>query len=336
MIIQYQILWSLRITHSYYGGTCPDFEFIVPAEAANTARGGRLLFKVLDGVLHLLFEADDGGAPRVSIAGARLRVGLRLINPAFSNFTEFSSLGTGTPAYRNGAAPTALDAPESRTLVAAVFSHALSQTGRPVTVTLKDASGLPLSLQTVTAENDRPSVSFDLSGVEPGALSIDEDYGGGNVRSTLYYLHPELQAAGVFGIVDIDIASAFYSSAPAFAIGFNARQQTLKYYFVVNNHTDAEFNSLGVADSGFTEEARPEIAFTRVLAAAFTSDELSPSLLASGDARLVLFKSNAAVARQQPAPRKIQLRRSSDVLIEHLPQPSADRPDANLIIHISK
>jgi hypothetical protein len=50
----------------------------------------------------------------------------------------------------------------------------------------------------------------------------------------------------------------------------------------------------------------------------------------------LLFRSQAPVARRQRGRRKIQLNRNGEVLIEHLPQPGAERATADLIVHLSK
>ncbi|WP_437682248.1 hypothetical protein [Sorangium sp. So ce131] len=337
MRLRYDTLLSLRIAHAYYGGVCPDFDIVLPAETLRTLRGGRLLAKVLGGVLYVLFEADEGGAPVVSAAGAGLRIGLRLVNPYFSNYTAVpAELAAGTAWYRNGDAPGQLDAPEGRALVGAVFSRALARAERPVTVTLKDSDGQALRAETVTAANDRDDVSFDATGADPGPCSVEEDYGDGSPLTARCYIHPELQQTGVFAIVDLEIHASFYASAPAFEITFDARQDTLRYYLVVSNYSIADFEQLTVADLGADDEGRPEVTFTRVAAAAFTPGELPAALLATGDSRLVLFRSQVPVARRQRAMKKIQLSRNGDVLVEHLPQPGADQADAHLIIHVSR
>ncbi|XXX81616.1 hypothetical protein WMF30_22935 [Sorangium sp. So ce134] len=337
MRLRYDTLLSLRIAHAYHGGVCPDFELVLPAETSRALRGGRLLAKVLGGVLYVLFEADEGGAPRVSAAGAELRIGLRLVNPYFSNFTEIpAALASGTAVYRNRTAPAQLDAPEARALVGSVFAHALARADRPVTATLRDAAGRALRVETVTADGDRPEVSFDVAGAAPGPCSIEEAYAAAPPHTERRYLHPELQAAGVFAIVDIAIHPSFYESAPAFEIAFDARRDTLSYYLVVSNYTSADFELLTVSDHGSADEGRPEVSFTRVPASELTPADLPAALLVSGDARLVLFRSQEPVARRLRAMKKIQLRRNGDVLIEHLPQPGADQADANLIIHVSR
>jgi hypothetical protein len=84
-------LFRLSVAHSYYAGACRDFEYIIPQETARMLKQGRLLAKVADGVLRVLFETDGSTAPLVSIAGTTLRFGLRLANPYFSNFTTVAA-----------------------------------------------------------------------------------------------------------------------------------------------------------------------------------------------------------------------------------------------------
>jgi hypothetical protein len=327
---RFDILLSLKVTHAYYGGLCRDFSFVLPQDTIKLMRGHRLISRDLDGVLHVLYPSDESSAPLV---GKTLRIGLKLLNPGFGNFTEIGFNPTSVSAfYRNDAVPGQLDAPEHVTLIGQKLTLALTEAARPATIELRDASGDTLRSETV--EDDRSSVSFDLTGVPPCSCTVEETYPGNVIHSTDCYLDPELRQAGVLGLVEIRIDEAFPASHPAFEIAFDSRREILKYYLVVRNHTSAEVNQLSVSDAGFSDESRPEVVFTKVPAAAFTPAEIPPALLGEGD--VVLFKSQALVARQARGRKRIQLSRNGDVLIEHLPQPGAERSDANLIVHVSK
>lgn len=325
-------LFSLGVSHTYYADACTDFDFVVPAESARTLGRGKLLARVRDGVLHVLFEGDEGGAPRVPLPSAVVRVGLRLNNPSLHNFTHPAPpVAPGLLLYRNHASPTALDAAQACTLVGSVFAHTITQVTRPVTVTVKDDGGGVLGTETVTAAADQPSVSFDLGGVAPGPVSLDEDYGAGGVVTVPYYAHPELQREGVSSVVEIALQGGFYAAAPAFTVAFTARLETLRYYLIVSDsYTSIDFDKLTVADVGGAEEPPPTITFTRV------NDAIPAGLPPLVKARGLLFESTAPVVRRQRGRKKIQLSRNGEVLIEHLPQPGADRADANLILHISR
>lgn len=272
MSVLFKPLFTLAVTHAYYGGPCGDLGFVLPPETERLLGGGRLLAKPFDGRLHVLFEADEDGEPLVSAAGRSLRIGLRLLNPAFRNFSELAvDPAGGALLYSNAGDPAHLGAPQA--------------------IVLKD-------------------------------------------------LEPELAREGVFGVVEVRIAAAFYDAPAAFEIAFAARQETLRYYLVVKRYSAAELDQLTVSDAGFGEEGRPEVKFTKVPAAAFTPAEIPPALLGGGggggDATVLLFRSQAPVARRQRGRRKIQLNRNGEVLIEHLPQPGAERATADLIVHLSK
>ncbi len=269
MSILFKPLFTLAVTHAYYGGPCGDLGFVLPSGTERLLAGGRMLAKPFDGRLHVLFEAEESGAPLVSAAGRSLRIGLKLLNPAFPNFSELAvDPAGGTLLYDNAGDPAHLGAPRA--------------------VILKD-------------------------------------------------LDPELAREGVFGAVEVRIAASLYDAPAAFEIAFAARQETLKYYLVVKRYSAAELDQLTVSDAGFDEEGRPEVRFTKVPAASFTPAEIPPALLGGGgDATVLLFQSQAPVARRQRGRRKIQLNRNGEVLIEHLPQPGAERATADLIVHLAK
>jgi hypothetical protein len=92
-----------------------------------------------------------------------------------------------------------------------------------------------------------------------------------------------------------------------------------------------------LVDAGFGSEGRPAIAFDRVPPAAFGAGHLAPELLdPSGSARIALFEAQAAVARRARGPSGLELHRNGTVLVSHLPQPGADRPDAQFVVHLTQ
>ena len=271
-MIEFAPLMTLEVTHAYYGGRCPDFEFIAPAPTERLLAGGRLLAKTRDAKLTLLYEKAPGGGALSPLNGRTLQFGLKLVNSLFPHFSVLPFLpGEGLPLYRNTGA-----------------DHAKLQP--PVALLLNPAD-----------ERDA-----------------------------------ELLREGLFGVVEITIDAAFYGAPPAFEITFAAREETLKYYVVARNYTVAQFNQLDVTDQGFTADARPKIDFARVAAAAFTADDVPATVLGDAAARVVLFRSQAPVARREKARRRIQLARSTEVIVQNLPQPGAAAATANLVIHLSK
>jgi len=266
-VIEFAPLFTLEVTHEYYGGRSPDFEFTTPSGTERLLAGGHLLAKTRESRLNVLYEKNT-----IQIEGKTLQFGLRLVNPSFSNFSVLPFLpGEGLALYRNaGADPTVLDAP----------------------------------------------VALLLNAADPQDA--------------------ELLAAGLFGVVEIEVGAGFYAAAPEFGIAFEARAETLKYYVVARNYPSAEFDDLGVSDAGFAAEARPQIQFDRVAASAFGADDLPAALLGGADARVALFRSQAPVARRARARRRIQLARNTEVIVSQLPQPGAAAPTADLVIHLSK
>jgi hypothetical protein len=336
MSTQFNILFTVAPAHAYYIDTCEDIRFILPRDAAQVLRNGKLLAKTRDGKLYVLFEASDGGAALAPIPGKTIRIGLQLANAYFSNFTEVAADFASTQLlYRNAAVPTALDAPANTRLVGQLFSHTLTDTPRPVIVTLKNAAGDTVQAETVTVADNRTGISCDLSGKPPGAYTIEETYPASTTEIACYS-DAELASAGVFAVLEVTIDPGFYTAPANFQIAFNARQETLKYYVVATNYPNGDFNQLSVVDAGFAEDGRPQINFTKVPSASFTPAEISPALLGNGSAKIVLFRSQAVVARTQKPRKKIQLKKNNEVLVAHLPQPGPEKHNADLIIPVSK
>jgi hypothetical protein len=336
MKIWYRPLFTLEVTHTFYAERCLDFRFVYPSDTARWLSNGRVIARERDGMLYMLYEADEAGNPLVTIPAMTFRIGLQLVNPYFSNFTELPDSFPGRRLrYRNAAAPGVLDAVTEIPFSAAVFSHVLTDAARPVTVALTDEGGAVLQSEVVEASDQRTAVSFDVRGHPSGVLTVEETFPASS-NTVLYYLDPELQQLDAAAIVEVTIDNAFYETPPAFQIAFVARTEALNYYVVATRYTPAEFDLISVADQGFADDGRAEIGFTKILPADFTPEEISPSLVSGSDDRLVLFKSGDLLARQEKSRKRIQLSKNGDVLIANLPQPGADRAKAELIIHLSK
>lgn len=335
MNVQFLRLFTLQVAHGFYAGPCRDFAFIVPAETAARLRGGRLLARELEGVLHVLYEAGEDGEPRSPIAGVTLRMGLQLLNPYFGNIT---ALPAGFPRarlrYTNAAAPAALAREADVTFVADTFAHPLGNAGRPATVTLRDGAGAVVQQDTVTAADGRMAVSYDLRGRPAGPLALQAAFPGPATETAALYLGAELRDAAV--VVEVTVAEAFYGAPPAFRVTFEAREEVLSYYVVVDGYTPVELASLAVSDQGFGEDGRPEVTFTRIGPDDFAQADLPASLLAPAGEAVVLFRSGAQLARRERARRRIQLSKNGDVLMANLPQPGVERAQADLILHLSK
>lgn len=107
-MIEFAPLFTLEVTHAYYGGRCADFDFTTPSATQRLLAGGRLLAKTREGVLTVLYEKDT-----LQIAGRTLQFGLKLLNPHFGNFSVLPlAPGEGLALYTNGGAdPRVLQAP---------------------------------------------------------------------------------------------------------------------------------------------------------------------------------------------------------------------------------
>lgn len=336
MITSFETLLSVGGSHSYYDGPNADLEFVIPKDTARVLNGGRMLARTLPDLrLHVAFEADESGSQRVTSTGRVLRLGLRLVNPYFSNFTDLNEQPLGSiRLYRNVPDPTKLGPPAATMLVGRIFSHPISLSARPVTVSVVRESRA-LRSETVAAAA-QSSVAFDVTGVDPGSLAIEEVYPGAVKRSADYYLDAGLRREGVFGIVEIAIEAGFYAQAPAFDLTFAARRQTIKYYVVATNYSNAEFNQFNVLDVGFTDQRRPEIKFTKVPDSDFGVGDTPPALLTRGGGSVVMFRSQTPVARSADGRRRIELRRNLEALIANLPQPSSASATSDLVVHVSK
>jgi hypothetical protein len=336
MSTSFGILFSLKIAHSRYPGACTDIEYNIPSDTAELLRNRRIITRTDNGSLFFLCEKNDTGVPVVPVTGITFRIGLKLSNPNFYNFTKIDFKDGTTPLYRNLTTPTVLDLPVEMLLAGALFAYPLTKTGRPVTVSVKDSGNNILKSSIIADAGNNTPVPFDLTGYPPGVYSLNEKLGS-STKKSLFYVDPELARLQTFGIVEIKVADSFFTpNPPEFSLNFSAKQETLKYYILGKNYTAAEMNHLSVSDAGFNEDARPQVMFTKVSQGAFAATDISPSLLTGTNSRVILFKSQSPVSRLEKSRRKIQLSYNSDVIIKHLPSPGTDKCNSDIIIQISK
>ncbi|HMT81582.1 MAG TPA: hypothetical protein PKD66_14520 [Azonexus sp.] len=331
MSIHFRTLFELDIEHGYYQGLSADFNFVVPASEPALA-AGKLLTRVRDGRLRVLFEADDAGDPLRDIHGTTLLIGLRVTNPYFANFTEAPVASAGVILYGNSADPRALDPALAASFITPHQRISPVQAGRPLTLRWL-FQGAPLVEQTMAAGEDE--ASFETRDWPVGHYVLSETVAG-PAQASHWLQSPALAGEQLWGVVAVTVDRNFYANSPTFHITLQARSEQLKYYVVAQNFGASEFGQLQLADAGAGEQGRAVLHFDRVLPAAFTADDLPPSALGDADARIVLFQSSAPVARRAGGYRKLQLRRNAEVLVQHLPQAGSDRAQARFIVHLAK
>lgn len=332
MKISFSPLATVSIAHDYYSEGCRDIEFAATERTRERLRAGRLIARMLEGRLHLLYEAEASNTPVSNLAGETLYFALRLQNPRFANITEpLLDDPRLTPLFSNAGSAAALDAPVGVALAAGLHSHTPLSDARPVTLRLFDAADTLLDVRLVSDD----VASYDLRGLPPGRYSIEEDYGSGVIEQRSLLVDAELRDAGTWGVLAIRIDTSFYATAPDFSLDFTARSEPLRYYIVTRNWTEAEVAALNIVDEGAASEGRPPIVFATVPALS-PDDVIQKSLQGDSSADLVVFQSQTAVARRERGFRRINLNRNSTVLIEHLPLPGPERAKADLIVHLSK
>jgi hypothetical protein len=266
MITNFNTLFTLAVSRSYYRSPCEDFDFSVLGETARLLRNGKLLSKVRGGVLYILFETDESDGPLVRLDGRTLRFGLLLKNPSFRNFTHVPWEQTMRVVYRNGSSPLAFDAPEA----------AMGETGK---------------------EADRN---------------------------------------GLFGVVELRIDAAFYTSPAAFVVSFDAKEEELRYYIVARKYTESDISQLSLSDEGYGDDERARVTFLKIEGLSLADDTTACLLKTSTDSQVILFRSQGLVTRRKEGRRKIRLSRNGDTIIANMPQPGQDSANSNMTVYISK
>lgn len=331
--IRFGPLWTIGVEHAFFAGAADVLDFIVPPSTARALAGARALARVREGRLHVLVEQDEAGAPLAAIAGRRLVFGLRPRAASFALVTTPLGVPPGeTPLWHNAADPDALGAPQGVRLSGAQLRIVPDTDERPLTLRLFDAT----DTLHAGAALDAGAEAWTLPGLYPAGSSWRvEEQGAGPATGWTLRVEPELPDA--WGLLELTVDAGHLAAGHAFTLTFAASSETLRYYVVATRYSAAEFDQVQVVDAGAAAEARPAIAFQRTLPADFEPGHLGPALLdPSGTARIALFEAQTPVARRVRGPTGIELRRNGDVLIGHLPQPGAERPDAQFVVHLTQ
>ena len=330
-------LFTLRVTHQYYGGddtACPDFDFVPAQHSLRAMAGARLLCSQSTGQLHVLYEANDNDLPVQDIAGMEVLIGLRLRNPYFEHFTD--ALPAPLPFYANPAASRTLDAQEAGDLIANRFEPVALLSQRPLTLSIRRMRGNDLMWSgQIKAGENMPVI--DMRFWEPGCYLVTQE-AGTETRNRPLVLAPDLAEACMWGVVKIVVAAEFWNTAlppepPDFRIGFDARKETLDYYLVAPKAWTGAFNDLSISDT----TSNPALAFNALPQTDISNDGIAPALLGvPKTSQAILFRSTLPVTRSAASSLHIQLTRNGNTLIKNLPLPGADMPLARFIVHLSK
>lgn len=143
-----------------------------------------------------------------------------------------------------------------------------------------------------------------------------------------------LADAAPWGLLQLTASSEHVRRSQAFQLPLAPREDTLRYYVVLTPTDADDAASLRIEDNGAAGDGRAPIAFRRIESDALGPTHLSPAQLGGGTRRVVLFEALAPVPRRARGPSGLELYRHDEVLIGHLPQAGADRPDAQFVVHL--
>jgi hypothetical protein len=329
--IAFRPLWTVTVSHGFFGGDCDALDFLVPPATERALAGAHALVRVMDGALHVLVEVNDANEALSDLSGLRLLFGIKPREAAFDLFTVPLGLPRGMAGvWDNQADANALGGPRAVRISGEQLRIEPNAAERPLTLRLFDSANAQQA-QTVLGVGDE---AWTLPGLySPGEWRVEEQ-GAGPATSWTLWVEPELVKA--WGVLALGFDAGHLPSGQRFNLAFSAASDTLRYYVVARRFGAAEFDSLSVQDAGFAAEARPAIVFSRVIPADFNASHLAPALLdPGGSARIALFEAQSAVARRVRGPAGLELHRNGDVLIRNLPQPGAERHDAQFVVHLS-
>lgn len=327
--VSFRTLWTVEVRHGFWGGPTDALAFVVPPSTERRLAGLKALARASDGRLHVLAEVGADDAPLGALLGQTLVFGLAPRSSAFTLATAPDGI-TGTRVWDNAADADTLAGPRALAVTGSTPRLQATLATRPLTMRLLDAAGNEIARRVLGPGEDGWSPLLPLV---RGDHQLEEQAGGPALRRPLR-VDPEL--AGAWGLLALTVSADHAANGHSFVLDFAARRDTLRYYVVAQRHDAEQFAQVGVVDTGADADGRDPIEFDRVERDALGDDHLAPALLdPAGSARIACFQARAAVARRARGPSGLQLHRNGTVLVGHLPQPGAERHDAQFVVHLS-
>lgn len=333
MEIHFKTLLQLVVEHEFHAGLASDD--LVPVALGGDPAWfvGRLLGRVRDGRLILLAETDADGKLLGAAAGLTLWFVLQARQPNFANYTAPPVAAGYLPLYRNAADPLAFDPPLAVRLVNARQRIDAGLAGRPLTLRWHrlNAGGEQQVLEQ-QLKNGETEALFATTDWPNGLYRLDQ-LADGAPQSSYWVKQPALGSDTPWGLLALTLDPALLALAepPDLTLALAARRERLSYYVVAPDLLPGEFNQLQLLDT-----ASQPLAFERIEAVDIALDDPLGRGLASEVSQLALFRSLAEVPRLAGGYPRLQLRRGTDVLVQHLPQPGYDRTQAQFVIHLAK
>ncbi|MEY4764494.1 MAG: hypothetical protein RI907_1167 [Pseudomonadota bacterium] len=332
----FRTLWTLSVSHAFFGGRCDVLRFVVPPATQQVLQAMKARLREAEGQLHVAVEVDEHGVPLVDCTGLTLSFGLQVRDPAFARYTDPMGVGRGQQAFfTQGASLDAIAAqPQSVRVVPPRVSLSPLRTTRPLGLRVQTANGLPRAATTLGPTD--ASWAWDAGSLQGLVHLVEEDRPGHVVATQALFVAAGLAAC--WGVLQLTVSAsqvAAVASGPGhtFTLALPARSDVLRYYLLVKP-TDA--NAFIVTDDRLSVPEVDRLQFTRHLPP-LPDGCLSPDLLDPGHTRqVVLFEANAPLARQARGPQGIGLHRSGEAVIANLPQPGADRNDAQFVVQLSQ
>jgi hypothetical protein len=323
MRVTFAPLLSLVVRHRYLDDAAPLCEFVLPADSLARLRAGRHLARATRDTLHVLFEANEQGAPIAALAGDTLRVGVRLVDSELALHTQPQAAGT-LRVFDNAADAGTLASAGDIALTGSQLRYALQSADRPLALALEPAAGVMEAARVMRGEETE--AVFDLASAPPGRKRVVESGAPPFAR----YFDPAFSASGCDRAVELRVAASHYQTPARLTLQYETVSDLLRYFVVVRRASNGALDQLEVKDpsGGLT--------FTRAKLPAMSPAEVAFSApLGVPASELVLFRSTALVPHRA-APRKgVHLVRGNVKLVDDLPQPSAGRAGADFVIYVS-
>lgn len=330
----FRTVFELSVLHNFYSDLrCRDFSLFPVSDTARLMRNHTMLFRNNENASRVLILADELNltAARPVASGEGMVFAMKLNNPGFSCFTNEYPSGKKIFLFTNeGLAPGATELSRKEiSLCGKMVSHRIVS-NLAVTLILKDRKNQVIASAGFPAGSSGRDHCFEFILPRNDFYTVTED-----ITSVVYtyYNDSDLLFSGILGMVQIinQPASPYtYDGNTKYTISFTARSSPWSYYVVAPGMSGTDIGHLSIENvvgTGVTP-----VHFTKTYPIP-PGDKIAP-LLHGDTSKIALFVSNESLAFRQFQQKQMRLKKNGTVLINHMPNPDALKPGAEMFIYV--
>jgi len=266
MARHYQILFKLRLHHTYYiGGASYDFHIQPTQETSRLLAKYKLLFREVDNGINILGLTTDKNTPLHELDNdLKFTLALFLKNSSFLNFSELAADKNFDEIYylnnlslNNNSSELTDNSWLLTTVRNMTFDYALTSEADNILVNIKNGKAESVLNKALLKQEDNFNVLIDFEEFQEGKYTLQKTEDNVDKDPEHYFLSNELKKKRPFAALEFYASELSYSEVKSYTLQFEARKAQWKYVLMLNK--DYSGSTISIKDSNDV----PAVAFKK-------------------------------------------------------------------------